>query len=207
MATEVVVPSLGESVTQAILIKWYKKDGERVAQDEPVCELETDKANADMNAPTAGILRRVKNEGDTVQVGEVIARVDPAGAATAAPAPAPAQAAAGGPAATAAPTTPAAGAPGLKIEDLSPATRRIVEESKVDPSGIPGTGRGGRLTKEDVQGDIASKGPGAQGNGERSPAAPPAAAPQPQVRHETPAALTAPPKTPGTTSMTFDERG
>jgi 2-oxoglutarate dehydrogenase E2 component (dihydrolipoamide succinyltransferase) len=205
MAIEVVVPSLGESVTQAILIKWYKKDGDPVAQDEAICELETDKANTDMNAPSAGVLRRVKNEGDTVQVGEVIARVDPAGAGAAAPAPA-AQAAGGaGSPPPAAATAPRAGGGGSKLEDLSPATRRIVEENKVDPSGIAGTGRGGRLTKEDVQGYIASKGPGGQGNGEK-PAAP-AAPPQPPVRHEPPAALTAPPKTPAATSMTFDERG
>jgi 2-oxoglutarate dehydrogenase E2 component (dihydrolipoamide succinyltransferase) len=96
------------------------------------------------------------------------------------------------------------------MEDLSPATRRIVEENKVDPSGIPGTGRGGRLTKEDVQGYITSKGPGAQGNGEQPAVAPPQPQQpaQPQVRHETPAAMTTPPKTPaGATSMTFDDRG
>jgi 2-oxoglutarate dehydrogenase E2 component (dihydrolipoamide succinyltransferase) len=210
MATEVVVPSLGESVTQAILIKWYKKDGERVAQDEPVCELETDKANADMNAPAAGILRRVKNEGDTVQVGEVIARVDPAGAGAAAPPPAaPAETGANRSAATVAPTTDAG--PGGKLEDLSPATRRIVEENRVDPSALSGTGRGGRLTKEDVQGYIASKGPQPQDNGDRAPAIAPPPPPQPQptaqTRHEPPATVTTPPKTPGTTSMSFDERG
>lgn len=211
MAIEVVVPPLGESVTQAILIKWHKRDGEQVKEDEAVCELETDKANVDINAPSAGVLRRVKNEGDTVRVGEVIARVDAAGAGAAAAAPAQTTAAGGAGAAAVAPA--GAGTTGSKMEDLSPATRRIVEENKVDPSGIPGTGRGGRLTKEDVQGYIASKGPGSQGNGEQAAVAPsqPTTQQPPQVRHETPAALTAPPKTPGaattTTTMTFDERG
>ena len=210
MAIEVVVPSLGESVTQAILIKWHKRDGEQVKEDEAVCELETDKANVDIIASGAGVLRRVKNEGDTVRVGEVIARVDPSGAGAAAPAAAASAPAGGGSSGGAPPATVSgtAGGGGSKMEDLSPATRRIVEENKVDPSGIPGTGRGGRLTKEDVQGYIASKGPGSQGNGEQAPAAPPQ--PQPQVRHETPAAMTTPPKTPAagaTTNMTFDERG
>jgi 2-oxoglutarate dehydrogenase E2 component (dihydrolipoamide succinyltransferase) len=203
MAIEVEVPSLGESVTQAVLIKWHKKDGDTVAQDEPIAELETDKANTDMNAPQAGVLRRIKNEGDTVRVGESIARIDPAGSA----APASSQAA---PAAT--PSTPAA-TPGVgsgaKLEDLSPATRRIAEENKVDPAAVTGTGRGGRLTKEDVQGYIASKGPQAQDNGERLPAAPPPPQPQPPAptRHEPPAAVTTPPKTPAATSMSFDDRG
>src|SRR5205085_431101 len=136
--------------------------------------------------------------------GEVIARIDTVGAAapapakgggapTAAPAPAPAGAGA---------TAAAAGA--AKLEELSPATRRIVEENKVDPSGIPGTGRGGRLTKEDVQGYIASKGPGSQGNGEQPSAAPATA---PPARHEAPAAVTTPPKTPAATGMTYDEHG
>src|SRR5437773_11514962 len=90
MAVDVVVPGLGESVTQAVLLKWHKRDGEQVTVDEPVCELETDKANADIPSPAAGVIRRVHKEGDTVSVGEVIARIDPAGvpAATAAGAPA-----------------------------------------------------------------------------------------------------------------------
>src|SRR5687767_9064343 len=92
MAIQVEVPTLGESVTQAILISWHKNDGEQVAAGEPLCELETDKANVDVPSPSAGVLRRVKNEGETVRVGEVIARIDPAGAASPAPQPAPTQA-------------------------------------------------------------------------------------------------------------------
>src|SRR6476660_8094524 len=86
MPTNVDVPNLGESVTEAVLIRWIKKDGEPVGKDEPVAELETDKANADLPAPAAGVLRHVKAAGDTVLVGETIGRVDeaPAGAAAAA---------------------------------------------------------------------------------------------------------------------------
>ena len=81
MATSVEVPPLGESVKQAILIKWHKADGESVGMDEPICELETDKANVDVTASASGVLRRIRQEGDTVGVGEAIARIDEGGAA------------------------------------------------------------------------------------------------------------------------------
>jgi 2-oxoglutarate dehydrogenase E2 component (dihydrolipoamide succinyltransferase) len=206
MAIQVEVPPLGESVTQAILIKWHKPDGATVAADEAVCELETDKANVDIPAPAAGVIRRVKNEGDTVRVGEVIARIDPAGANSAAPA-ASASASAKSAAASAAgggSSTPASGA--SKLEDLSPATRRIVEENRLDPDSIPGTGRGGRLTKEDVQNYLDNRGP--KGNGERAAAA--TAPPQPPgVRHEPPASLTTPskPAPAAAPQMNFDANG
>src|SRR6185503_15329563 len=96
MAIQVEVPTLGESVTQAILISWHKKDGEQVAAGEALCELETDKANVDVPSPAAGVLRRVKNEGDSVRVGEVIARIDSVGAGASAPQPQQAQPAAAG---------------------------------------------------------------------------------------------------------------
>lgn len=76
MALQVEVPTLGESVTQAVLIRWHKQDGEYVQADEPVCELETDKANADVPAPKAGILKRLASEGDTVKVGQSIASIE-----------------------------------------------------------------------------------------------------------------------------------
>src|SRR5688572_23862898 len=170
MAIQVEVPTLGESVTQAILIRWHKKDGEQVASGEPLCELETDKANADVPATAAGVLRRVKNEGDTVRVGEVIARIDPAGAASPAPAnqvqaqPAAAGVSGSGAGAPAslAPATPApAKAGGRTLDDLPPAARRLAEEQKVDPNNLTGTGRGGRVTKEDVQSAVDGRG----GNG------------------------------------------
>src|SRR5689334_15632163 len=85
MPTNVDVPPLGESVREAVLIKWHKNDGDTVADQEPVAELETDKANVDVPAPIAGVLRRVKNEGDTVAIGDTIARIDESGAGNAKP--------------------------------------------------------------------------------------------------------------------------
>ncbi|HWB53480.1 MAG TPA: 2-oxoglutarate dehydrogenase complex dihydrolipoyllysine-residue succinyltransferase [Tepidisphaeraceae bacterium] len=138
MAIQVEVPRLGESVTQALLVKWHKKDGERVAVDEPLCELETDKANVDVPAPGAGIIRHVKEEGQTVGIGEVVARIDDGGKPAPASAPAPAQ--------------PKVTAPAATSNDvLSPAVKKMVDENEIDPSQIRGTGPGGRLTKEDVQ--------------------------------------------------------
>src|SRR5207249_2404310 len=130
MAIQIEVPALGESVKQAILVKWHKRDGESVSVDEPIAELETDKANVDVPSPAAGVLRRVKEEGDTVGVGEVIARVEEGSGGTKA---SPAAGAVGGTAkpqaAGAAP--PVVGQPGAQVgavnaagtrlEDLSPA--------------------------------------------------------------------------------------
>ena len=207
MAIDVVVPPLGESVTQAILIKWHKGDGAQAAMDEPLCELETDKANVDIPAPGAGVVRRVRNEGETVRVGEVIARIDSVGAAATT-----ANKGTGAPAATAA--TPAAATAGAtagasKLEDLSPATRRIVEENRVDPSSITGTGRGGRLTKEDVQNSLDQR--AGTGNGERAASSQPPAAQPTAARHEAPASMTAPPKMPAAPAtagaMNYDARG
>jgi len=76
MPTNVEVPAAGESITEAILVRWHKREGDRVAVDEPICELETDKATVDLPAPVGGVLHPVKQAGETVQVGEVIARID-----------------------------------------------------------------------------------------------------------------------------------
>jgi len=174
MPTNVDVPPLGESVREAVLIKWHKNDGDTVADQEPVAELETDKANVDVPAPIAGVLRRVKNEGDTVAIGDTIARIDESGAGNAKPQggaststakpppaaasqPAPGGAGYGGqvsaPAKSAAPTTtPAASnkqsAPGT--DDFRPSVRRIVEENKLNPADLKGTGPGGKVIKEDA---------------------------------------------------------
>src|SRR4051794_41875859 len=79
MPTNVDIPPLGESVSEAVLIRWLKDDGAAVAVAEPLAELETDKANVDLPSPAAGILRRAKDPGETVQVGETIARIDEGG--------------------------------------------------------------------------------------------------------------------------------
>src|SRR5437867_12094813 len=80
MPTNVQIPALGESVSEATLIKWHKNDGDVVKTDEPICELETDKANADLPSPGSGVIKRLKAEGEKVRIGETIATLEPAGA-------------------------------------------------------------------------------------------------------------------------------
>jgi 2-oxoglutarate dehydrogenase E2 component (dihydrolipoamide succinyltransferase) len=157
MATQIEVPSLGESVTQAILIAWHKNDGDHVNIDEPLCELETDKANVDIPAKATGVVRHLKEAGETVNVGEVIARIDDGPGGAARPATQVAAAAGGSAAAKSATTSP--------LENLSPAVRRLVEEHHLNPDDIPPTGPGGRITKEDVEQFVASRG----GNGQKQP--------------------------------------
>src|SRR5437667_6861303 len=168
MPTNVQIPALGESISEATLIKWHKNDGDFVKTDEPLCELETDKANVDVPSPADGVIKRSKPEGAKVKIGETIATIDPSVTPDAKPAPAPAKPqAAQAPAAvtkSAAPTVPSTPARGR--DDLSPAVRRLVDENELDASGIAASGPGGRLTKEDVLRYIAeqkSDGDGTQG--------------------------------------------
>ena len=167
MATDVEVPALGESITEGTLAQWLKKPGEAVAADEPIASLETDKVSVEVPSPVAGVLtEQLVAEGETVAVGAIIARIDQ-GAAGVQATPSPSQAAA------AATTNPAgagetpllrgdehapepalADAPVASADDhittLSPAVRRAVLEYHVDPTRIRGTGKDGRLTKDDV---------------------------------------------------------
>src|SRR5579864_5617287 len=133
MPTTIEVPTLGESITEAVLLRWLKNDGEYVGMDEPLAELETDKANVDIPSRAAGILHQSKKAGDTVRVGEAIARIDdaPAGARPA-PAPKSAQAAA----TTAPPSPKPQGLAQMQTEDLRPSVRRLVEENKLNPASI-----------------------------------------------------------------------
>src|SRR5262245_20042057 len=178
MAVEIKVPSAGESVTEGRLARWLKPDGSAVQRDDPVCELETDKASIEVVAPAAGVLKHLAKEGDTVAVGSVIGSIDPAGAPKSAPAPA----------------KPAA--PSDRREPvLMPAARRAAEEVKVDPSKLTGTGRGGRLLKEDV---MAAKDRTTDGPTATAPSPPPAPVPAPSAsppastdRRETRARMTA----------------
>lgn len=163
MAQQVQVPSLGESVTQAILVRWHKADGESVAMDEALCELETDKANVDVPAPAGGVVHRVKEEGATVSVGEVIARIDEGAAKPESKTTIKSQTtkaeATKEPEAVETPTATDT-APeqktnqlqgGASVEDRhGPAVRRLLEENKLDAGQIQGSGPEGRLTKEDV---------------------------------------------------------
>ncbi len=163
MATEIRVPALGESVTEAIVGKWFKKAGDAVTADEPLVELETDKVTLEVNAPAAGVISEITaNEGDTVEVGSVLGSIGEGAGATQKPAPQPdkatgekvsqvqpngrqtaaAEQGSSNPALKAAATSAA--------ETLSPAVRKAVVENNLDPSAIEGTGKDGRLLKGDV---------------------------------------------------------
>lgn len=153
MSQEVKVPTLGESVTEATIGEWLKQPGEAVAVDEPIASLETDKVAVEVPSPIAGVMGEHKVAvGDTVEVGAVIAIVEEGSAAAAPAKPAAAAPAASSDNGTLEDTVPAQ----AKIHDpdaaqtLSPAVRRAVLEHGVDPSQIKGTGKDGRLTKEDV---------------------------------------------------------
>ena len=181
MATEVKVPTLGESVTEATVGQWLKKPGEAVKADEPIVSLETDKVAVDVPAPAAGTMGDiVANEGDTVQVGALLGYVNEGASAGASPAPSAAPAAPAAQAEAAAPA-PSASAPAVEEEGeggsltLSPAVRRLVLEHGLDPSKIKGTGKDGRLTKDDVTAAAAAG--TAKAAASASAAAPAAAAP------------------------------
>jgi 2-oxoglutarate dehydrogenase E2 component (dihydrolipoamide succinyltransferase) len=159
MTTEVKVPVLGESVAEATIGQWLKQPGEAVAADEPIASLETDKVAIDVMAPHAGVMgQQIAKEGDTVVVGALIATIEEgtggaaapkAAAAPAAAAPAPAPAAAAvAPAAAAADANDSGGSAGSSV--LSPAVRRAILEHGIDPATIKGTGKDGRITKDDV---------------------------------------------------------
>ena len=152
MSTEVKVPTLGESVTEATIGEWLKQPGEAVALDEPIASLETDKVAVEVPSPVAGVMgQQVAAVGDTVNVGATIATIEAGDGKATAPAAAPAakaEAAAPAPAATA--PAPATEDSGDGVTTLSPAVRRLVLEHGLDPSRIKGTGKDGRLTKEDV---------------------------------------------------------
>ena len=164
MAIEIVVPTLGESVTEATVGKWFKKAGDAVNADEPVAELETDKVTLEVNAPAAGVLAHIAAmEGETVSPGAVLGTIAD-GVVAAAPAkPAPASAAqqpkaapvqavaAAQPARTApAPAAPQATQAKAANDTLAPSVRRLAGESGVDPAGVAGTGKDGRVTKGDM---------------------------------------------------------
>ncbi|GAA0781512.1 2-oxoglutarate dehydrogenase complex dihydrolipoyllysine-residue succinyltransferase [Castellaniella ginsengisoli] len=143
--TEVLVPQLSESVSEATLLNWKKQPGEAVEADEILIEVETDKVVLEVPAPASGVLSEiVKGDGSTVTSGEVLARIDTAAKAAAAAPKAEAEAA---PAPAAAPAAPAA-----KSSVASPAAGKILSEKGIDPATVEGTGRGGRVTKGDALG-------------------------------------------------------
>ena len=170
MASEVKVPTLGESVTEATVGQWLKKPGEAVALDEPIASLETDKVAVEVPSPVAGVMgAQVVKEGDTVLVGAVIGVIEDGSVSASAPAAAPAT-----------PPVPApAPAPAADAAlTMSPAVRRAVLEHGIDPTRVKGTGKDGRLTKEDVleaakkAGDAPAAEPAAAAPAAAVPAAP-----------------------------------
>jgi 2-oxoglutarate dehydrogenase E2 component (dihydrolipoamide succinyltransferase) len=192
MTIEVRVPQLPESVADATLVSWHKKPGDAVARDENLVDLETDKVVLEVPAPAAGILTDIKlADGTTVTSGQLLAVIDEAAAAIPAAAVPPAGAVPGAsaPAILAAPNgataVATASAPGGAAAKLSPAAKRVVEESGVNPGDVAGSGRDGRVSKSDVLNHLAAKdvaAPVAQ-----APAAK-AAVPQPPAQPKAPPA-------------------
>jgi len=205
MATDVVMPQMGESIFEGTITKWLKKPGDKVERDEPLFEISTDKVDAEIPSPSAGVLKEIKvNEGQTVPIQTVVAVIDGAGSAAAVPAPAPAPAKAAAPptSATATPAPPPAARPaapapvaaaptqaapaavpprsgGERIHS-SPLVRRMAAEHGIDLTTIPGTGAGGRISKQDIEAVIAAGGvpaaapPSAPAAAPARPAMPPA---------------------------------
>jgi 2-oxoglutarate dehydrogenase E2 component (dihydrolipoamide succinyltransferase) len=150
MAVDVKIPEIGESINEGYLAEWSQQDGAIVDAEAPLLVLETDKITMTVTAEVAGRLEILAAEGDTVQVGQVVARVDPEAAGTSPPPPAQ-EPAAPPPATTETPEAPSPKqAPQADLASLSPAVRRLVEEHALDPSAIEGTGKGGRILKGDV---------------------------------------------------------
>ena len=163
--TDVVMPQMGESIVEGTLTKWLKKPGERVERDEPLFEISTDKVDTEIPSPAAGTLSEVLvEEGKTVGINTVVARIDGAGGgapakpAAAAPAPAPEA-----PAPTPAPVSAPPPAAALPVEQppaeptgpLSPLVRKMARENNIDLSKVRGTGAGGRISKQDLEAHIA----------------------------------------------------
>jgi len=182
MSTEIRVPTLGESVTEATIGRWFKKPGEAVAADEPIVELETDKVTLEVPAPAAGVLGAIEaKDGETVGVGALLGSIeDGKGAAPAAPKAAkaaePAKAKEDEAAAPlkddANETRPKANGGSAPADaDPAPSVRRLAEETGVDPSGVEGTGKGGRVTKGDM---LAAADRGGEASPPREQPAPPA---------------------------------
>jgi 2-oxoglutarate dehydrogenase E2 component (dihydrolipoamide succinyltransferase) len=164
MTVEIRVPTLGESVTEATIGKWFKKPGDAVKADEPLVELETDKVTLEVNAPASGILGdHVAKAGDTVGVNALLGSVQagsgagvstPSGSAAAAPTPVVAPVAEAPKVVPMAAAAPVASAP--KSADNGPAVVRLAAEFGVNPSGVSGTGKDGRVTKGDILAAISS---------------------------------------------------
>jgi len=195
MAVDIVMPQMGESIFEGTITKWLKKPGDKVERDEPLFEISTDKVDAEIPSPSAGVLKEIKvGEGKTVPIQTVVGVIDAAGGAAqaAAPAPAPAKAAepakpapsapapqAAKPAAApppparqAAPAPAAQAAPardGARIHS-SPLVRRMAKEHGIDLTTVQGTGTGGRISKQDIEAHLAGGGSAAEAAKQTEPA-------------------------------------
>ena len=154
MEIKIKIPSVGESVQEAVLVQWYKKDGDRVQKDEPIFVIETDKVTLEIVAEEGGILKVVVPEGETVAIGAVVGTIDTEAAPVEAPEPTPPEP----PAEPVEPVTetaplesvPVAAEAPRSLQILPPSVRRLVAEKNVDVSQVTGTGPGNRITKGDV---------------------------------------------------------
>jgi pyruvate dehydrogenase E2 component (dihydrolipoamide acetyltransferase) len=181
--TEVMMPQMGESITEGTITKWLKKVGDTVARDEPIFEISTDKVDAEIPSPVAGTLTEIKvQEGATVTINTVVAVIGGGAAVPKSTAPAPTPAASVQPAQPVATPAPVATASTGEGQRSSPLVRKIAKENNVDLSAVPATGASGRITKQDILGHLEGGAPAAA-----KPAASPApaapakpAAPQPQ---------------------------
>ena len=213
MPVDIVMPQMGESIFEGTITKWLKRPGDKVERDEPLFEISTDKVDAEIPSPSAGVLKEIKvGEGQTVPIQTVVGVIDAAGSsgAASAPAPAPAKSQAPAPAkvpAAAAPppaptpvsrpvaaVAPAASAAGSSSERIhsSPLVRRMAKEHGIDLAAISGTGAGGRISKQDIEAVIAS---GAAGG---VPAAVPSVVSIPAARPVLVPSASAPAAAPGT---------
>src|SRR5476649_1065518 len=207
MATDVVMPQMGESIAEGTIVRWIKKVGDKVDRDEPLFEISTDKVDAEIPSPAAGVISEIRvKEGETVPVNSVVAVIGDAGSKpAAASAPAKADSASASQAApppahyherddpsSAAPAAPSAASEGKPVaptteeairERSSPLVRKIAKEHQVDISQIHGTGIAGRVTKEDILGFIekGANGQAAQAGqaGQAAKSAPGSSAPAP----------------------------
>jgi 2-oxoglutarate dehydrogenase E2 component (dihydrolipoamide succinyltransferase) len=192
MATEVVMPQMGESIAEGTIVRWIKKVGDAIDKDEPLFEISTDKVDAEIPAPGAGVLLDIKvKEGETVPVNSVVAVIGAAGENVAAAAAAPAAAPSAPPPATPTPTAtgassvPSAPVPSVAsvpsaptLADLrrtrsSPVVRKIAKEHGIDFTQLPGTGISGRVTKKDILSFVASGAPAPAAAPSGTPKAPP----------------------------------
>jgi pyruvate dehydrogenase E2 component (dihydrolipoamide acetyltransferase) len=210
--TDVVMPQMGESIVEGTLTKWLKKPGERIERDEPLFEISTDKVDTEIPSPAAGTLSEVLvEEGKTVGINTVVARIDEDGGAAAAPAapkapqqeapsqetinPTPDRAPADPdaepePPAAAPPAEPVAEAPAEPAGPISPLVRKMARENNIDLGKVKGSGTGGRITKQDVEGYLAQQSqPAAEAP---APAAPARPAPAPVQAPAAPAPVSTP---------------